>query len=396
MVNKKYRIMDLIEVSGDRDADRASLAIICIMMGSVLSAIVANQSLPGPEIVRFLVVWILSFAPLFFVGYGIADVEKLQALLVLIQRKVFRSYRQRMIQHEAGHFLVGHLLGWPVRGYTANAVKCAVEFFPLSESERGGDVAKKLGFDAPALRERVIQIPILEAPYFSKDGRGGTIVEQQSVFRNKKNYTENPFLQLPSQNDPTTSWPYRGFDEQTIDKLTVVSLAGVCAEILAFGNAEGGIADLSQLRQIFYSADAEMNDRDVDNRIRFGLGFTMSLLRRNLGTLDALAEVMEKDGSVEECVLTIETCRVPPGAIFGDYELIRRKRFREQVASSIERIFLGGARNADDDEDRMVEGKGGGYRKEVFRLTGDDPFYAAFAVSLAFLAWASSGGLSLH
>ena len=68
LANKKYRIMDLIELSGDRDADRASLAAFCLMVASSGSAIAANQSLPGPEIFRFIVVWILSFAPLAFAG----------------------------------------------------------------------------------------------------------------------------------------------------------------------------------------------------------------------------------------------------------------------------------------------------------------------------------------
>jgi len=101
-VNKKYNIMDLIELSGDRDIDRASAALFGVLTGSILSAIAANQNLPGPEIIRFVVVWIFSFAPLFFVGYGIADVEKFQALLVTIQRDLFPLYRKRMIQHEAG------------------------------------------------------------------------------------------------------------------------------------------------------------------------------------------------------------------------------------------------------------------------------------------------------
>ena len=94
------------------------------------------------------------------------------------------------------------------------------------------------------------------APYFSEKGRGSDAIATQSVFRNAKNYTENPFLKLPSQNEPSKAWPYRGFDENTIDKLTVVSVAGVCAEILAYGNAEGGYADISQLRQLFNSAEA--------------------------------------------------------------------------------------------------------------------------------------------
>ena len=80
----------------------------------------------------------------------------------------------------------------------------------------------------------------------------------------------------------------------------------------------------------------------------------------------------------------------------GDYELRRRRNFRTERAGWIEGVFLGGGRNIDTDEDRMLEGKGGGSQKQTVRLTGDDPLYVALALSIGFLLWASAGGLSLH
>jgi len=396
LVNKKYQIMELIELTGDRDMDRAAWGVLSVFGSSSVAAIVAQQNLPGPEILRFLVVWLLTFAPLALVGYGIKDAEQLQALLVQTQRFIFPAYRQRMVQHEAGHFLMAHLLGFPIQGYTTNAVRNAVSFYPLSDADKGREFANQLGFDRPAARteaeEDLWPLPSTlggsDLPFFSKEGRGGAVVEQQSVFRNKKNYTE--FLKLPSQNDPTNAWPYRGFDETTIDQLTVVSVAGVCAEILAFGNAEGGVADLSQLRQIFAASQEEMTERERDNRVRYALGYTLSQLRLHLGALDALAEVMDRGGSVAECVLAIETCGNVSGqtGIMGDYELERRKRFQEGIG------FI--EKSMDTVEDRYAEGKGGGDRKQEFVLAGDDPLYLALAVSFVFLAWASGGGLSLH
>jgi hypothetical protein len=173
-------------------------------------------------------------------------------------------------------------------------------------------------------------------------------------------------------------------------------VAGVCAEILAFGNAEGGAADLSQLRQIFNSAEEKITDREIENRIRFALGYTLTQLRRHLGTLDALAAAMANEASVAECVAAIEACKTESGhdGSIGDYELRRRQSF--QAEGWFERRIIGGDRSIDTEEDRLVEGRGGGYRKETLRLTGDDPLYAAFAVALAFFAWAVAGGLSLH
>ena len=400
LANKKYRIMDLIELSGDRDADRASLAALCLMVASTGSALVANQNLPGPEIFRFIVVWMFSFAPLAFAGYGIAAPEKLQTTLVSIQRALFPAYRRRMLQHEAGHFLMAMLVGYPIAGYRANAVKNAVELYSLQDGGRGQDMARMLGFDENRRQESREEAAMVarDVPFFSDEGRGALLLEQQSVFRKDKNYTDNPFLRLPSLEEPSNAWPYRGFDEQTLDKLTVVALGGVCAEILAFGNAEGGLADISLLKQIYLSSEQEMSEREVNNRIRFGLGFTMTQLRRHLGVLDAVAEAMEKDASVAECIIAMEACENVSGqdGIMGDYEMRRRQKFKNEGTGWIERIFLGDDRNIDTEENRMVEGKGGGYQKQIFRLTGDDPLYAAIAVAGGFLIWASSGGLTLH
>ena len=400
LANKKYRIMDLIELSGDRDADRASLAIFCLMIASTLSAVAANQSLPGPEILRFVVVWVLSFAPLAFVGYGIAASDELQAALVSIQRNLFPAYRRRMLQHEAGHALMAHLVGYPIAGYRANAVKNAVEVYPLQDVSQGADMARMLGFDTN--RRETVTVgdngASRDVPFFSDEGRGALFLEEQSVFRKDKNYTDNPFLKLPSADEPSGAWPYRGFDEATLDKLTVVALGGVCSEILAFGNAEGGIADISLLKQIYASAEGGMTEREVDNRIRYCLAFTMTQLRRHLGVLDAVASTMEKDGSVADCILSMETCENKSGedGIMGDYELRRRQQFRNEGTGWIEHVLLGDTRNIDEEAGGMVEGKGGGYQQQSFRLTGDDPLYAALAVALGFLAWASSGGLTLH
>jgi hypothetical protein len=400
--NKKYQIMDLIEVSGDRDADRASLGLLCVMVGSTLTALTAQQNLPGPDIIRFLVVLIFTFAPLAFVGYGIATPDKLQTALVVVQREFFPAYRTRMIHHEAGHFLMGHLLGLPVAGYQANAVKNAVEFYPLSDKNRGLDRASLLGFDKPKYnaRDEPEMVVPEDVPFFSTEGLGGLLLEEQSVFRNAKNYSDNPFLKLASQNEPTNSWPFRGFDHRTVDQLAVVSLGGVCAEILAFGNAEGGIADLGQLRQFFGSAEPKLTDSEMENIIRFSLGYTLSQLRRNLGALDALVSVMERGGSVAECVLAIESCENASGqdgVMGGDYELLRRQAIRSKAGSLVEMLFLGGERNVDTEKEGMVQGKGGGYKEEKKPLlTGDDPLYVAIAVAFGFFIWASTGGLSLH
>eukprot|EP00797_Seminavis_robusta_P013246 Sro2039_g312170.2 (323) ;mRNA; r:14789-15757 len=322
-----------------------------------------------------------------------------------------------MVQHEAGHALMGHLLGFPIQTYQANAVKNAVAFYPLNDPTRGIDRAQQLGFDkttnTPEQQDSFVMESNNDAAFFSSEGRGKDSMEQQSVFRKeqlrKTNYTA--FLQIDTTSvemDATQSWPYRTLDDATLDKLAVISVAGVCAEILAFGNAEGGLADFNQLRQLLVAnAEEEMTQRDVDNRIRFALGYTMSQLRGHLAALDALAAVMERDGSIAECVMAMESCASNPSGndgILEDYES-RRKREQFEASSAnnnplvriLEPLFLGEIKTANVQEDRLVEGKGGGYRKQAEPLiTGDDPLYLALGAATVFLLWASSGGLSLH
>jgi len=451
-INSKYKVYDLIEQNGDRDIDRASLAVLCVFVAGASSAIVAQQTtqidILGtvvyiPEIIRFLIVWALCFSPLVLVGYGLALPTELSATLVSIQRRFFPSYRKRMIQHEAGHFLVGHLLGWPVKTYQANnAVKNAVEFYPLSDEDVGKDRARALGFDArrSSLQEEAPNEPLVnveDRPNYSKDGKGGSALER-SVFRDEDSADASAFA-LSQQDDPTATWPFRGFDDETIDKLAVISVAGACAEILAYGNAEGGVADLIQLRRIYgasasakkssddgggggggdvefvsFSDDATkrrlrrgnkgntsgMDEKEMDNRTRFALGYAMGLLRQNLGALDALAETMEQEGSVVDCIVALESCKNVRGfTLKGDYDKIRRERFQADergLGGWIEQTFLGGSKTIDVEDSSVIEGKGGGERRQKFELTGDDPIYAAVAVSLAFAAFAFNGGITLH
>ncbi|KAL3800480.1 hypothetical protein HJC23_011717 [Cyclotella cryptica] len=449
-IQSKYKIYQLIEQNGDRDVDRASLAVLCTFLAGATTAILLQQtnevSLFGttwyiPDIIRFVLVWAFSFSPLVLVGYGLALPEQLSTSLIAIQRNVFPSYRKRMIQHEAGHFLVGHLLGWPVKSYRAgNAVKNAVEFYPLSDEDVGRNRAEALGFNIKKRQvEEDTSVPqendYADRPFYSKEGKGSSLVDR-SVFRDESvaDYS------LPPKDDPKSSWPFRGFDDETLDKLAVISVAGACAEILAYGNAEGGVADLIQLRRIYgaaasastrttgdenalgtFSDDATerrlrrgdqiqtkvqtkgrgvMDEKEMDNRTKFALGFAMVLLRSNLGALDALADIMERDGTVADCIVAVENCPNVSGVTLkGDYDKIRRERFRAEeggVGSWVERTFLGGGKNIDVEDSGLVEGKGGGERKEGFQLTGDDPFYAAIAVAIAFFAWASNGGLTLH
>jgi len=63
-----------------------------------------------------------------------------------------------------------------------------------------------------------------------------------------------------------------------------------------------------------------------------------------------------------------------------------------------EKVLLS-PKDVDAEEDRIVQGAGGGYRNEKLKfiqISGDDPLYLAGGIACLFLAYAASGGMSLH
>lgn len=278
----------------------------------------------------------------------------------------------------------------PVKGYQANAIKNAVEFFPLADADVGINRARMLGFDKQSNNEydEVIDssytgvTPINDKPFFAEGGRGDELL-QKSVFHDPKGL-DDEFLKLPTEDEPTSVWPYRGFDSQTLDALTVISLAGVCSEILSYGNAEGGYADLSQLKQLFLNAESgKLSEKEMENRVKYAIGFGISQLRLNMGVLDDLAEVMTRDGSVAECIVTIESSENLRGMSVAEYGEGRQERLANDVGL-FEKVLLG------------IFGENKKKQKQILDLQGDDPFYVALAAASIFFIWASSGGLSLH
>lgn len=128
------------------------------------------------------------------------------------------------------------------------------------------------------------------------------------------------------------------------------------------------------------------------------MGYTMTQLRIHLGCIDRLADVMDNGGTVAECVLAIERCSNISGndGFVNDYEAQRRQKFKSSALGLLERFMLGSTPSSDDEAD-MVQGVGGGARKQKFiQISGDDALNISLGVALLFLAWATSGGLSLH
>jgi len=150
------------------------------------------------------------------------------------------DHRQRVVHHEAGHFLVAHLLGIPVTGYTLSAW----------EAFRNG-----------------------------QDGRGGVSFDTQEL--------GNQFIEGP-------------VSAQRINAYCAVWMAGIAAEQMVYGNAEGGYDDRQQLRTLWTRIEPPKPESDV--KIRWSLLKAKTLLETHKDTYHQLVDAMNQRQPVEDCL----------------------------------------------------------------------------------------------
>lgn len=154
------------------------------------------------------------------------------------------DHRNRIVHHEAGHFLIAHLLRISVKDYTLSAWE--------------------------ALKQ-------------GQSGQGGVSFEDQELV-----------LQLEQGT----------IKAQTLDRYCIIWMAGVTAETLAYGNAEGGADDRQKIKTILtplgFSAPAqEQKQRSAALQAR-------TLLQANWSAYEALVDAMQKRADVSECCCIIE------------------------------------------------------------------------------------------
>lgn len=164
---------------------------------------------------------------------------KLGALVVDGVSRFSPEHRARVLRHEAGHFLTAHLLNIPVTGYTLNA------WDALRQGQPGlGGVS----FDTAGLEAELAQ---------------GRLSAQQ------------------------------------LDRYCTVWMAGIAAEQLAYGSAQGGGDD----RQKFGMLWAQMNRPPAEGELKQRLAVLQAktLLQNHQAAYEALVAAMEQQASVEDC-----------------------------------------------------------------------------------------------
>ena len=147
--------------------------------------------------------------------------------------------RERVLHHEAGHFLVAYFLGIPITGYSLTAW----EAFRQKQPGNGG-----VQFDTTPLEN------------------SGTQPNQINLM---------------------------------LDRFCTVWCAGIAAEILYYGQAEGGADDRAQLQLVLSELGYPQSQRQ--QKEDWAKLQAKSLLERHETTYQALVKVMRQRASVATC-----------------------------------------------------------------------------------------------
>lgn len=174
--------------------------------------------------------------------------------------KIFMpEVNQKILKHEAGHFLCAYLLGCPVEGCVLSS------WAALKDARFGGrstNVSAGTSFFDPELSEQI-------------NGR-------------------------------------KPLSRSSIDRYSVIVMGGIAAEAINFGRADGGAGDemalirfLNQINPRGGGAvvwDSEM----IRNQARWGALQAVLLLREYRACYDALVDALERGGDLGDCVFAIE------------------------------------------------------------------------------------------
>jgi hypothetical protein len=213
---------------------------VFLMTFSVLLGPLINLSPAIPAVTTLTVLGLATVDSFSWQGQGGT------LLLDWIARMTSAEHRERIVKHEAGHFLVAHLLGIPISGYAINAI----DAFKQGQSAQGG-----VQFDDRQLNEQL--------------QRG----------------------QLTAQ---------------MLDRYCTVWMAGIAAEAIAYEQATGGAEDRMKLQAVLAKISTPIN---AELKARWASLQARTLIESNIKAYEALVTAMEQRASVAECQAIIQEYR---------------------------------------------------------------------------------------
>ena len=179
-------------------------------------------------------------------------------LLIDLVSRQDSDYRQRILHHEAGHFLVAHLLGIPVQSYTLSAWQGIKAGLP---------------------------------------GLGGVVVD-----------TDQLGDRAADDKKPVT--------QKSLNHYSTIWMAGIAAERQKFGDAQGGEDDKAQLRRLWaLTPPQNRTAAAADTQMRWALLQADTIIEKNADAYRALVSAMSQQRSVEECCAQIEANRIEANGI---------------------------------------------------------------------------------
>mmetsp|Transcript_7774 Transcript_7774/g.21686 ORF Transcript_7774/g.21686 Transcript_7774/m.21686 type:complete len:510 (+) Transcript_7774:71-1600(+) len=177
------------------------------------------------------------------------------ALFETLLKAFSPGVQDKILKHEAGHFLAAYLLGCPVEGIVLSA-------WAALQDRRFGtrQVSAGTSFFDPELSKQ--------------------INNRQSVTRS------------------------------SVDRYSIIVMAGIAAEADNYGRADGGAGDEMSLVAFLSQLNAD-NARSWDsdkirNQARWGALQAVLMLREYKPAFDALVDALERGGSLGDCIFAIE------------------------------------------------------------------------------------------
>ncbi|HEY9632499.1 MAG TPA: ATP-dependent Zn protease [Coleofasciculaceae cyanobacterium] len=220
---------------------QTTLNLVAIgIFGMTLSVLLGPMLNISPAIPAITTLGVLSLATLDsfnFQGKG--------ATLLLDWLAGARSeHRDRVVRHEAGHFLVAYFLGIPITGYTLTAWEAFKQGLP---------------------------------------GLGGVTFDSEKLSPDALKGGE---LRL------------------TLERFCTVWMAGIAAESVVYGSAEGGGEDRQKLREALILFGRPPSEFELKER--WATRQAQTIIQEHLASYQALVAAMEQRASVAECCQVIQ------------------------------------------------------------------------------------------